>query len=151
MNATKLYQSILVAYDGTPAASRIVDMAMTLAQNLGARLTVFGVVPPLSAEAAAEGAGLEHELQFRPHIEAEMKRVAELGKTLSIEVTTETIDGEPDITIERRAQQDDVDLVIVGHRTLGRIHRWLEGQSTAEALVKHAKTAVLVVPEEDAP
>lgn len=59
---------------------------------------------------------------------------------------------DPDGTIEQRARSADIDLVVVGHRTLTRVHRWFEGKSTAEGLVSSAQTSVLVIPElEDAP
>jgi nucleotide-binding universal stress UspA family protein len=147
MATGKLFRSILVAYDGTPAASKIVDVAMSLAQNVGAKLTVLGIVPPLSAEASAEGWGLDKEQRFRPHLEAEMRRLTAQADELAVEINTEIVSGNPDKTIEERARGDDVDLVIVGHRTITRVRRWFEGRSTAEGLVSSAKTSVLVIPE----
>jgi nucleotide-binding universal stress UspA family protein len=147
MATGKLFRSILVAYDGTPAASKIVDVAMSLAQNVGAKLTVLGIVPPLSAEASAEGWGLDKEQRFRPHLEAEMRRLTAQADELAVEINTEIVSGNLDKTIEERARGDDVDLVIVGHRTITRVRRWFEGRSTAEGLVSSAKTSVLVIPE----
>jgi nucleotide-binding universal stress UspA family protein len=150
MASGKLFRSILVAYDGTPAASGIVDTAMSLAKTIGAKLIVLGIVPPLSAEASAEGWGLEKEQQFRPHLEAEMDRLTDQANKVSVEITTEIVSGNPDETIEQRARAKDVDLVVVGHRTMTRVRRWFEGKSTAEGLVSSAKTSVLVIPEPDA-
>jgi len=147
MATGKLFRSILVAYDGTPAASKIVDVAMSLAQSVGAKLTVLGIVPPLSAEASAEGWGLDKEQRFRPHLEAEMRRLTAQADELAVEINTEIVSGNLDKTIEERARGDDVDLVIVGHRTITRVRRWFEGRSTAEGLVSSAKTSVLVIPE----
>jgi nucleotide-binding universal stress UspA family protein len=149
MASGKLFRSILVAYDGTPAASRIVDTAMSLAQNVGAKLIVLGIVPPLSAEASAEGWGLEKEQKFRPHLETEMSRLTAQANKLAVEIRTEIVSGNPDETIEQRARAEDVDLVVVGHRTITRVRRWFEGKSTAEGLVSSAKTSVLVIPELD--
>jgi nucleotide-binding universal stress UspA family protein len=147
MASGKLFRSILVAYDGTPAASIIVDTAMSLAQNVGAKLIVLGIVPPLSAEASAEGWGLEKEQNFRPHLESEMSRLTAEANKLAVEINTEIVSGNPDETIEQRARVEDVDLVVVGHRTITRVRRWFEGKSTAEGLVSSAKTNVLVIPE----
>jgi nucleotide-binding universal stress UspA family protein len=149
MATGKLFRSILVAYDGTPAASKIVDVAMSLARNVGAKLTVLGIVPPLSAEASAEGWGLDKEQGFRPHLEAEMRRLTLQANELAVEISTEIVSGDPDKTIEDRARGDDADLIVVGHRTITRVRRWFEGKSTAEGLVSSAKTSVLVIPETD--
>jgi nucleotide-binding universal stress UspA family protein len=149
MASGKLFRSILVAYDGTPAASRIVDTAMSFAQNAGAKLIVLGIVPPLSADASAEGWGLEKEQKFRPHLESEMNRLTAEANKLAVKIDTEIMTGNPDETIEKRARAPDVDLVVVGHRTITRVRRWFEGKSTAEGLVSSAKTSVLVIPETD--
>ena len=149
IETAKLFRCILVAYDGTEAASHIVGTAMKLAVNLNTHLVVLGVVPPLSADAAAEGWGLDRELKFRPHLQAEMSRIHAEAEALSLQVATEIVDGHPDQTIEDRARQDDVDLLVVGHRAMSRVRHWFEGKSTAEGLVSSAQTAVLVIPEPD--
>jgi nucleotide-binding universal stress UspA family protein len=149
MTTGKLFRCILVAYDGTASANQIVDVAMTLAQNVGARLVVLGVIPPLSADAAAEGWGIEDEQALRPHLEAAMPRFIAQANGLSVDIATEIVNGDPDKTIEERARASDVDLVVVGHRTINRVRRWFEGRSTAEGLVSGAETSVLVIPEVD--
>ena len=151
MLTNKPFHCILAAFDGTPAAVRIVNTAMALAQSLSAKLIVLGVVPPLSADAAAEGWGLAREQQFAPQLQLEMQRLTAQWRNLSIVVSTEIAYGDPDDTIEQRARSADIDLVVVGHRTLTRVQRWFEGKSTAEGLVSGAQTSVLVIPElEDA-
>ncbi len=65
-----------------------------------------------------------------------------------ISITTEIVEGDPEEMIERRAEAGDVDLIVVGHRDVTRVRRWLEG-STSETLVKKSKTSVLVVRDGD--
>jgi nucleotide-binding universal stress UspA family protein len=149
MTDRKLFRCILVAYDGTAAADRIVDIAVTLAENVGARLIILGVIPPPSADAGAEGWGLEDEQTLRSRLAAAMTRFAAQANSLAVEIATEVVSGDPDATIEERARATDVDLVVVGHRTINRVRRWFEGRSTAEGLVSGAETSVLVIPEMD--
>jgi nucleotide-binding universal stress UspA family protein len=46
--------------------------------------------------------------------------------------------------IIQRAEQNAADLVVVGHRDIARVRRWLEG-STSESLVRDCPISVLVV------
>jgi nucleotide-binding universal stress UspA family protein len=145
MNSDAIYKTILVGDDGTPEAERALDVAIALAQSLGAKLIVLGVIAPPSPESEAEGYGLETAPQARQRIETKL-----LGKVHTainrsgIEVAVEILEGKPDEVIVKRAEEDSADLVVVGRREIGRVRQWLEG-STSESLVRHCPISVLVV------
>jgi nucleotide-binding universal stress UspA family protein len=138
------FNTILVGDDGTPEAERAVDVAISLAQSLRAKLIVLGVVSPPSAESQAEGYGLETATHARERLDKKLHGKIQGGAQAGIEVVTEIFEGNPDEVIVQRAEQDSVDLVVVGHRDISRVRHWLEG-STSESLVRHCPVSVLGV------
>jgi nucleotide-binding universal stress UspA family protein len=138
------FKTILVGDDGTPEAERAAEVAISLAQSLGAKLIVLGVVGPPSPESQAEGYGLETVTQAREKLKERLHRKIQASTQSGIEVITEIFEGKPDEAIVQRVEQDSVDLVVVGRRDIARVRHWLEG-STSESLVRHCPVSVLVV------
>jgi nucleotide-binding universal stress UspA family protein len=141
------FKTILVGDDGTPEAERAVDVAISLAQSLGARLIVLGVVAPPSPESQAEGYGLETSAHAHKRLKERLSSKIQSSGRPGIEVITEILAGKPDQVIVERAQQDSADLVVVGRRDLARVRHWLEG-STSESIIRHSPVSVLVVQED---
>jgi nucleotide-binding universal stress UspA family protein len=139
-----VFKAILVGDDGTPEAERAVEVAISLAQSLEAKLIVLGVVEAPSAESQAEGYGLETVTQARERLKETLHRKIQASAQSGIEVITEIFEGKPDEVIVQRVEQDSVDLVVVGRRDIARVRHWLEG-STSESLVRHCPVSVLVV------
>jgi nucleotide-binding universal stress UspA family protein len=129
------FRTILVGVNGTPDSERALQVAISLAQNLQARLIVLGVVPPLSAETEAEGVGLDEASEAREQLQEQLLRTTAVAQGLGIDFVTEIVRGDPEKEIERRADRDSIDLIVVGHRDVGRFRYWLEG-STSETLVR---------------
>ena len=138
------FKTILVGDDGTPEAEQAVEVAISLAQSLRAKLIVLGVVGPLSPESQAEGYGFETVTQARERLKERLDRKIQASAQSGIEVIAEIFEGKPDEVIVQRVEQDSVDLVVVGHRDIARVRHWLEG-STSESLVRHCPVSVLVV------
>ncbi len=138
------FKTILVGDDGTAEAEQAVEVALSLAHSLGAKLIVLGVVGPPSPESQAEGYGLVPVAQAREKLKQKLERKVEASGQVGMEVIMEIFDGKPDEVIIQRVEQDSVDLVVVGRRDLGRVRYWLEG-STSESLVRHCPVSVLVV------
>jgi nucleotide-binding universal stress UspA family protein len=138
------FKTILVGDDGTPEAEQAVDVALSLAHSLRAKLIVLGVVGPPSPESQAEGYGLEPVAQAREKLKEKLERKVQASGQIGMEVITEIFEGKPDEVIIQRVEQDSVDLVVVGRRDIGRVRYWLEG-STSESLVRHCPVSVLVV------
>lgn len=139
-----VFKTIVVGDNGTPEADHAVEVAISLAQSLKAKVVLLGIIAPPSAESQAEGVGLRAPSEVRQQLEEKLGRAAVAGSQLGIEVVTEIADGEPEHEIERRAEMHSADLVIVGHREVSRVRRWLEG-STSETLVRNSRISVLVV------
>jgi nucleotide-binding universal stress UspA family protein len=139
-----VFKTILVGDDGTPEAEQAVEVAISLAFSLRAKLIVLGVVGPPSPESQAEGYGLETVQQARERLKERLQGKIQASGQAGIEVITEIFDGKPDEVIIQRVEQDSVDLVVVGRRDIARVRHWLEG-STSESLVRHCPVSVLVV------
>jgi len=138
------FQTILVGDNGSPDAERAVAVALSLGEKLKARVILLGVLPPPSAESLAEGYGLTNSVEARKNLQAHLERRAEAGRRSGVNVVTEIVEGMPEAAIEKRADNGGADLVVVGHRDIGRVRTWLEG-STSESLVRRCPVSVLVV------
>jgi nucleotide-binding universal stress UspA family protein len=138
------FQNILVGANGSPESDHAVKIAISLAKSLQARVTVMGVVAPLSPETQAEGVGLEEASTARERLEKQLYSAKATADELQVNLRTEIMEGDPEKKIEEAAERDSTDLIVVGHRDIARVRRWLEG-STSESLVRSCPTSVLVV------
>lgn len=138
------FKTIMTGDNGTPAAERAVNVAFSLAAALRAHLVVVGVLTPPSAESQAEGYGMDSGAKARTMLEEKFSRLEQMAQTKNVSLATEIVEGDPEEMIEQRAEAEGVDLIVVGHRDVTRVRRWLEG-STSETLVKKSKVSVLVV------
>ena len=145
----KSYDKIMIATDGSKQVEKAVKAAVELARLTGARLYAVHVIA--STGYTPRNFGWEESL--REILEAEAKRavtfVEEAGKASGIEVESVILDGHPADRIMGFAEQEDMDLIVMG--TLGRtgLDRFLLG-SVAEKIVRHSKTPVMVVKGETA-
>jgi nucleotide-binding universal stress UspA family protein len=138
------FKTILVGDNGTPAAEHAVTVAMSLARALSSRVIVLGVVTPPSAESQAEGYGMDDPAKVQALLQEKFSALKQTAGQEGISLATHIVDGDPEKNIEAIADRESVDLIVVGHRDVSRVRRWLEG-STSEDLVKKARTSVLVV------
>ena len=141
------FRTLLVGDNGSPAAEHAVTVAISLARALHARVIVLGVITPPSAESEAEGYGMENPAKARALLEKKFSALQRTADGEGISLATYIVDGDPEKNIETIADRESVDLIVVGHRDVSRVRRWLEG-STSEDLVKRARTSVLIVRSE---
>jgi nucleotide-binding universal stress UspA family protein len=132
---------VLVAYDGSEPAGHALTRAAQIAQRGDADVTVISVVPlqPSGPRSAGPVMGGDVEEHGRELDEA-VAKLKEAG------VAAERIEavGHPAESIVDEADRGKFDLIIVGHRGLHGIQRFLMG-STATRVVTHAHCDVLVV------
>ena len=144
VNKPASFQTILVGDNATPEAERAVAVAMSLAEQLKAKVILLGVLTPPSAESQAEGYGIVNSVDARKKLQQHLERKARAGKRSGIEVAIRLVEGMPGKSIEKVAVEDGADLIVVGHRHIGRLRALLEG-STSEKLVRRCLVSVLVV------
>ncbi|MDJ1434261.1 universal stress protein [Halostagnicola sp. A-GB9-2] len=134
-----MYDTILVATDGSDAANRVVDHASDLASSFDADLHAIYIVDTTRYGQAVltEASGVLEEL--KEHGEKILEDVAALS---DVDVTSEIRSGRPDEEITAYAAVIGADLVILGNRGLG-AGPSAELGSVAERVVRNAGRPVI--------
>jgi len=142
---------ILVATDGSDAASRAVELAARLASGLGGTLKIVTIVGgyDLPREQLSAFSRQEHAASdaFRSNLSEKTlamakQRAMELGAP---DVQSESQSGDVATSIIDVARRDGADVIVLGKRGLGRLTGLLLG-SVSQKLVSLAPCAVIIVP-----
>lgn len=120
-----MYDRILVGTDGSKTAAIAVERAVDLAKTFGSTLTIFSVGSEKRAGAAVEAEAKKHE-------------------KVGITIKTETVDGDPASAIVDRAEQGDIDLLVLGNKGMTGATRFFLG-SVPNKVSHHAPVALLIV------
>lgn len=135
---------ILVGVDGSPQSMAACQLAVGLARCYEARLIALHVAVPIApglTVSAPEHIRAEEAARTRGEEVLDAARALAAGV---IQFAADLEFGDPAAVIDRRAQELEADLVVVGSRGLGRLDRLLLG-SVSSALVQRAPCSVLVV------
>jgi nucleotide-binding universal stress UspA family protein len=136
------FQRILVAFDASPHAEHALDVALSMAGDMKAKLFVVAVIrPPEPAESAEFNAVLETE---RERFERSFSPVRERAQQKQIELETEIVVGHPAEQIIHRADAIQASLIVMGKRSHTILHRWMLG-SNSERVLKYAHCPVMIV------
>lgn len=144
------YKRILVGTDGSEPSLRSVREAASLAQAFGAELVVlcaYQAVDQATLERWKDEAPVEMSWQFSPtslaekNVEKGRKAAEELGVSV---VRALIAEGEAGEALIRTAEQEDVDLLVVGNRGMAGATRFLLG-SVPNKVSHHAPCDVLIV------
>jgi nucleotide-binding universal stress UspA family protein len=140
-----MYDEILLPSDGSTAAGLAVDHAFDVATTYGARVHVLYVVD----QSAIDGLVSESELvavALEREGTAVVNEIAGLAADRGVDITTDVRIGYPARTILDYADENDVDLVVMGTHGRRGVDRYLLG-SVTERVVRGADVSVLVVRE----
>ncbi|MDK2891832.1 universal stress protein [Methanohalophilus sp.] len=144
---SKTYKRILVATDGSENVKNAIDWSVELARVTGAQLFAIYVISDVDVGLATRGANWAEAL--KEHLKEEgnraIKYVEDKAKKAGVEVEAVIIEGNPTDAILKYAENNGIELIVIG--TLGKrgIKRFLLG-SVAENVVRHSTKPVLVVP-----
>ena len=119
-----MYKKILIATDGSPTAGKAAQKGMVLAGQLGADVILLSVGEP-------EQAG--------PVVEAAAKQLGD-----GVNVTPLAIAGQPADVILTVAEEEGVDLIVVGNKGMTDAKRFLLG-NVPNQVSHHAPCNVLIV------
>lgn len=133
-----MYDSVLIATDGSPHAERALDEAIEIARRFDADLHVLSVVDDRLARSAAT------EESYRELADRAVRVAERRAAKRSIGVTTAVESGVPALRIIDYANGNGIDLVVVGHQRRTGLDRFVVG-SVAERVVRGARSSVLVV------
>ncbi|WP_298610422.1 universal stress protein [uncultured Thiothrix sp.] len=143
------YQHILVPVDFSPVSKRSINRAQELATQYQARLTILHIVEdvPLSVTAFGDvGAIYLTPANQEQQTHSDRVKLADLAKEMNLDssVKLEVIEGYATSSITTYAEENQVDLIVIGHSAKHGLLGLLMG-STAETVTKHAKCDVLVM------
>jgi len=136
--------TVLVAYDGSEPAREAVEYALD--EHSDEAIVLLRVV---ELAGGATDAGLE---LVRDHLRDRREEVSkstadqldDLLEETAVEVTLETVVGEPEEEIIRYADDNDVDHIVVGSYGRGGVSRVLLG-SVAETVARRSAVPVTIV------
>jgi nucleotide-binding universal stress UspA family protein len=148
---------ILVAYDGSKPSKHALDEGVNLAQLTDSELTILSLVPRVIMPVFPDeelGAGQVTTAQEMTEIQETMKEfyaksLDEAGKDVAenypeLKVQTRLLEGRPSSTIVEQAENDGVDLIVIGSRGVGGITGWILS-STSRRVVESCTVPILVV------
>jgi nucleotide-binding universal stress UspA family protein len=140
-----MYDDILVPTDGSAGTDDALTHALEVAEGRGARLHALSVVDRrvyLSADRDQQDAILE---SLTESAEEAVTAVRDRATEAGVETTTAVRDGVPHSEILRYADEEDVDLIVIGtHGRTGR-DKLVNMGSVTERVVENATQPVLVV------
>ena len=136
------FQRILVAFDASPHAEHALNVALSMAGDMKAKLFVLAVIrPPEPAESAEFHAVLD---EGRERFESSFIPIRARAKELEIELETDVVVGHPAEQILHRADTIQASLIVLGKRSHTILHRWMLG-SNSERVLKYAHCPVMIV------
>jgi nucleotide-binding universal stress UspA family protein len=151
---SEIFKKISIATDGSENANKAASSAIEIARLTGAKLYAINVMPNVP-HVTYFGVPIEppkkfsiDEKEFYQHLEADGKRsldtVEAMGEKAGIKVETVLAHGHPGSEIIAFAENNNIDLIVMGTLGRGGIDRILMG-SVAGDVVRHAKSRVMVV------
>ncbi|MFM1843628.1 MAG: hypothetical protein RLZZ490_2371 [Cyanobacteriota bacterium] len=161
-----MFTKILVALDLSPAAETVLTKGISLAQAFNVPLTLLHVLSaeeegsplpiPVNMDEIYPGIGSELTMEtwqeqwqtFEQQGVEILEKRRQVALNLGIGCEAEQIIGTPGKTICQRAKDQEVDLVVVGHRGRWGLSELLLG-SVSNYVFHHATCCVLVVPTPD--
>ena len=145
---SKLPQNIVIATDGSENTRRAISHGIGIAKLSGATVYALYVIdtPSTISESWTACKGTIYTI-MRMDGEKAVSNVKRLGEASGVEVKKVVLDGCPSNEIIEFAENNNIDLIVMG--TLGKtgLERFLMG-SVAERVVRNSKVPVMVVRSE---
>ncbi len=139
-----MFQRILIAWDGSEAARRALDLAVDLARRYDAEI-VAGSVANSPAHAETEADRLESVEAARRHLEESLAKVRDRADRVGVRLEHAIIEGDhPPDDLLAYAHEHAFDLVVAGHHRRSRAGRVVL-HGFAEKLAMAGTIPVLIV------
>lgn len=142
-----MLKKILVPIDGSKSSAVSVKAARELGEKFGSDILILTVIPEVSIfEQYPSNFPYSVEINKANTERAEfvLNEVEDLLKDYPGKIESFFTTGNPSSEIDKFAEKNDVDLIIMGNRGLGAFSRTLLG-SVSTKVINHSKVSVLVV------
>lgn len=143
----KMYKKVLLPTDGSKYSENAEQHALFLAEKSGAEIIALSVIENgFSIGLPSDDTIYEINQMLKEETKQNLKRVEEIRDEVDsdIKVTSLVKEGSPAAVILDVAEDEDVDLIVIGSSGKTGFDRFLMG-SVASKVVKSAKCSVLVV------
>ena len=140
-----MYDDILLPTDGSSGTVDALDHAITVASDQDARVHVLYVLDKRLYTAASDESKAEIHQSLEEEADVALNDARVRLEDEGIECTTVSEDGIPYTTITDYADNEGVDLVVMGTRGQDGRDRMVNLGSTTERVLKNASMPVLVV------
>ena len=146
-----MFQTIVLAYDGSAECRDALTDGIALATRFSARCHLLAVVPPMNSMAIASGympEGLldSEQAHYNGILEGGVSRLRQAGVQATGTLKTWV---DPSQAIGAFAQETGADLVVIGHHRRSTLERWWRG-SVGHHLLDHLPCSLLVSMHDDA-
>ena len=136
-------KTIVVGYDQSESAKLALDRAAELTKAFGAQLHVVSVAPTLEPASGRGAGGIDPTDSPEMHV-SELAEARQHLEGQGVQAEYQAAIGEPAEAIVELATQHGADVIVVGTREVGTIHRLL-GQSVSDSVAHKARCDVLIV------
>ena len=152
-----MYKTILVAIDGSEPSNHALDHAVKIATKFKAKLVLLAVVQrvmipifpdeefggiPLSAANDMAQYQDKMRLIYQDVLDESEEKIKEKHPDLEVEAILK--EGRPSATVTDYAENDGVDLIVIGNRGIGGYTGWILG-STSRKVVDSCTKPILIV------
>ncbi len=152
-----MYKKILVALDGSEPSNNALEHAVSLATNFKAKLIILAVIQrvmiPIFHEDGFDGTSLSSSTEtaqyqermrvvYQSVLDNAMIQIREEHPDLMAEAVLK--EGRPSATITDFAENEGVDLIVMGSRGIGGYMGWILG-STSRRVVDSCTKPVIIV------
>jgi len=152
-----MYRKILVAFDGSEPSKHALDHAVSISDKWKSELVILSVVArAMKKEFPDEGFGAAPitAAQDMSEYQEKMKEIyagslreaeADIEEAFpDLVVATKLMEGRPSAIIVEEAEEETIDLIVIGSRGIGGITGWILG-STSRRVVESCTKPILVV------
>ena len=147
-----VFKRILVALDGSEHANNALNVALDLAEKYSATILILSVLHPVYTLFGIEStftspSTLDEVLKAQQtYLENVLSGALQKAKESKpdVDISTKIVEGGPAETIIGTAQEENVDLIVMGSRGLGGIRQLLLG-SVSNDVADKAPCPVLIV------
>ena len=152
-----MYEKILVPLDGSEPSRHALNHAISIAEKYGASLKLLAVVPQVvlpvfpdegfgTAPVTAAKDMARYQDKMKELYEGVLREAKAQLKDENPDIMVEALqrEGRPSATIVEIAEEDGVDLIVMGSRGVGGITGWILG-STSRRVVDSCTKPILIV------
>jgi nucleotide-binding universal stress UspA family protein len=140
-------KKLLVPTDFSESARHALTYGTSFAREYGAELTLLHVVENLTVGYASDLFPVPMAEVFQEisgYAKAELSKLAKVAREKDVAVVEQVVQGKPSAEIIRFAQEQKIDMIVLGTHGKGMLDQALFG-STTERVVRRAPCPVLTV------